>query len=134
MNCPQCGAPLEQNAVKCKYCGEPVSITPSAPVQPEYPQTIVYREAPPVPQTSEYANDGVDPSWPIKNKVAAGVLAIFLGTFGIHKFSLGKPGLGVLYLLFCWTHIPSILGVIEGILYLCSNDHNFQVKHHVRLQ
>ncbi|MFJ7734448.1 NINE protein [Lysinibacillus sp. NPDC097231] len=34
--------------------------------------------------------DGIDPSWPIKSKNIAGVLAIFFGGLGIHKFYLGK--------------------------------------------
>ena len=57
-----------------------------------------------------------------------------LRSLGIHKFYLGKIGMGILYLLFCWTGIPAIVGLIEGIIYLCSNDENFQLKHHVRLQ
>ncbi|MFF2446417.1 TM2 domain-containing protein [Neobacillus sp. NPDC058068] len=58
----------------------------------------------------------------MKSKVAAGVLAILLGCFGVHKFYLGKIGMGILYLLFCWTGIPSIIGLIEGILYLTKSD------------
>lgn len=76
---------------------------------------------------------GINPSWPIKNKLVAGLLGIFLGGIGLHKFYLGKIGMGIIYILFCWTGIPSIVGFIEGIVYLCSNDENFQLKHHVRL-
>ena len=32
-----------------------------------------------------------------KSKIAAGLLAIFLGDFGIHKFYMGKVGKGLLY-------------------------------------
>lgn len=139
-NCTQCGAPLEPNAQKCKYCGEPVAPQPSVPQQPVYQQPT-YQQQPmyqqptyqqPVQQQSA-AMDGIDPSWPVKNKVVAGLLAIFLGTFGVHKFYLGKIGMGIIYLLLCWTYIPAIIGFIEGIMYLCSNDHNFQVKNHVRI-
>ncbi|WP_064468002.1 TM2 domain-containing protein [Lederbergia galactosidilytica] len=52
----------------------------------------------------------------MKNKVVAGLLGIFLGGFGVHKFYLGQIGLGVVYLLFCWTTIPGIIGFIEGII------------------
>ncbi|WP_338654417.1 TM2 domain-containing protein [Lysinibacillus sp. Y5S-8] len=78
--------------------------------------------------------DGIDPSWPIKSKNVAGVLAIFLGGFGIHKFYLGKVFQGIIYLIFCWTYIPSIIAFVEGIIYLLSNEHNFSVKHRVRLR
>ena len=57
-----------------------------------------------------------------KNKLAAALLAIFLGGLGIHKFYLRKVGMGILYLIFCWTGIPAIIGFIEGIYYLCISD------------
>lgn len=65
----------------------------------------------------------------MKNKLAAGLLAIFLGDFGAHKFYLGKPGKGLIYLLFFWTGIPAIIGIIEGIIYLLSSEEDFQRKH-----
>jgi TM2 domain-containing membrane protein YozV len=49
-----------------------------------------------------------------KNSTTAVLLAIFLGGLGAHKFYLNQVGLGVLYLLFCWTGIPAIIGVIEA--------------------
>ena len=64
-----------------------------------------------------------------KSKVAAGVFGILLGGLGVHKFYLGKIGWGILYLLFCWTGIPSIVGLIEGILYLTMSDEDFAEKH-----
>ena len=36
------------------------------------------------------------------------LITFFLGGLGAHKFYLGKPWQGVLYLLFCWTMIPGI--------------------------
>lgn len=86
------------------------------------------------PMSQQVYVTGVSPAWPIKSKIVAGILGIFLGGLGIHKFYLGKIGQGILYLLFCWTGIPEIIGFIEGIVYLCSNDENFQLKHHIRLE
>ncbi len=65
----------------------------------------------------------------MKNKIAAGLFGILLGGIGIHKFYLGKIGWGIVYLLFCWTGIPSIAGLIEGILYLTASDETFQEKY-----
>ncbi len=48
-----------------------------------------------------------------KDEVAGVLLALFLGSFGLHHFYLGRNGLGVLYLLFFWTGIPGFLGFIE---------------------
>lgn len=138
--CPQCGAPNAPDARECKYCGEAFT-APAAPAQPSYQQQQPqYQQQQPVYQQPVYQqpfsnnNNGIDPSWPIKSKVAAGLLGIFLGGLGIHKFYLGKIGLGILYLVFCWTYIPAIIGFIEGIIYLASNEHNFQVKHRVRVR
>lgn len=50
------------------------------------------------------------------NKVIYIVLALFLGHFGLHQFYAGKNGLGILFLIFCWTGIPGVIGIIQGIL------------------
>ncbi|MDO6657839.1 TM2 domain-containing protein [Anaerobacillus sp. 1_MG-2023] len=64
-----------------------------------------------------------------KNRIAAGVLAILLGSIGAHKFYLGRWGWGIIYLLFSWTWIPTIVGIIEGVIYLFSSDESFAAKH-----
>ena len=137
MTCPQCGAPLDNGVTSCKYCGEPLSQqTPmqGMPVQgmpiqgmpmPGMQPQVIYVQQPMYP-------NGINPAWPIKSKVAAAILAILFGTFGVHKFYLGQSGSGILYLLFCWTGIPSVVGFIEGIVYLCSNEENWQKSNHVR--
>ena len=80
------------------------------------------------------ANPAINPNWPYKSKIAAGLFGILLGGIGVHKFYLGQIGMGLLYLLFCWTGIPAIIGLVEGIIYLCDDDETFQLKHQVRLQ
>ena len=136
--CPQCGAPNELNSTQCKYCGEAlVAKTVAPPPQQQNVQQPVFQQAPSANDNVQYASEqssGINSAWPIKSKVAAGLLGIFLGGLGIHKFYLGKIGMGILYLVLCWTYIPAIIGFIEGIIYLASDDHTFQVKHQVRLQ
>jgi TM2 domain-containing membrane protein YozV len=48
-----------------------------------------------------------------RDEVVGILLALFLGTFGIHHFYLRRNGLGILYCCFFWTGIPSILGFLE---------------------
>ena len=50
------------------------------------------------------------------NKYIYAVLSFFLGGFGVHKFYSKKIGLGILCILFCWTGIPGVIGMIEGII------------------
>jgi TM2 domain-containing membrane protein YozV len=73
------------------------------------------------------------PSGPPKSRVTAGILGILLGGLGVHKFYLGKAGLGIVYLLFCWSGVPAIIGFIEGIIYLTQDDATFAAKNGVNV-
>ena len=64
-----------------------------------------------------------------KSKLAAALLALFLGGIGIHTFYLGSVGGGIAYLLLCWTFIPAIIGFIEGILLLVMSENDFNKKY-----
>ncbi len=48
----------------------------------------------------------------------AALLALFLGGIGGHKFYLGQTKKGLLYLLFCWTLIPTLIALVELIVLL----------------
>lgn len=48
-----------------------------------------------------------------RDEVVGILVALFLGGFGVHHFYLRRTGLGVVYLCFCWTPIPWVLGFIE---------------------
>lgn len=64
-----------------------------------------------------------------KNKIAAALLAFFLGGFGVHKFYLGQVGMGILYLVFFWTFIPAIVAFVEFIILLTMSDETFNQKY-----
>jgi TM2 domain-containing membrane protein YozV len=62
-----------------------------------------------------------------KSRNIAAILA-FAGTVtfsGLHKFYLGQPIWGLLYLLLSWTPIPKVASAIEGVWYLAQNDEDF---------
>jgi TM2 domain-containing membrane protein YozV len=65
------------------------------------------------------------------NKIPAGVCGILLGSLGIHQFILGYTGAGLVLLLLtvltCGLAgmVTHIIGLIEGIIYLCKSDEEF---------
>jgi hypothetical protein len=63
-----------------------------------------------------------------KNKLIAALLAIFLSSLGAHRFYLGQWW-GIFYLLFSLTFIPQLIGIIEGIVFLCTSDAKWQEKY-----
>jgi TM2 domain-containing membrane protein YozV len=61
-----------------------------------------------------------------EKKLPAGLFAILLGGFGIHKFYLGYIGAGVIQILLnCFFGAGHIIGIIEGIIYLTKSDDEF---------
>jgi TM2 domain-containing membrane protein YozV len=69
-----------------------------------------------------------------EKKIVAGILAILLGGFGVHKFYLGYTKEGIIMLvvwvlgLVAFGLGPLIMGVIaliEGIIYLTKSDEDF---------
>ncbi len=125
MFCKNCGKEIPDGTKFCPNCGGEVSGSSNVSTQ---------QSAQPVVQPNVYAGDVIDQNWPVKSKTAAGVLAILLGGIGVHKFYLGKIGMGIIYILFCWTGVPAVIGLIEGIGYLTSSDEKFQTKNHVRIE
>lgn len=63
------------------------------------------------------------------DRVVVGLLAVFLGLFGAHKFHQGATKLGIMYLLIFWTGVPAILGVIEGVIILTTSDEIYEQKY-----
>lgn len=138
-NCPRCGATqpgvasvelskfntliepttqilnrsLLQNHVYCRGCGNQIHETAFS--CPKCGATQ---------HTSSGSNFGGD-----KDRMTAALLAFFLGGIGAHKFYLERWVQGVLYLVFCWTFIPAIISIIDGIVYLNMSDESFRQKY-----
>ena len=69
----------------------------------------------------------------MKSKTTAAIFAFFLGGIGAHKFYLGQTGKGILYLLFFWTYIPSIIAFIEMIMLLTMSEQDFNMRYNPQL-
>lgn len=65
-----------------------------------------------------------------KSKVVAGLLAIFLGGIGAHRFYLGQPKLALLYIAGLFVGVSIIVGFVEGIRYLALSDSRFKEEVH----
>ena len=104
--CRECGRQISDQAATCPQCGAPVKVRSPAPSQ-----LVRY----------EPVRDTVP-----KSRSVAIALAVLLGGIGLHKFYLNRPGLGILYVLFCWTFIPAALGLLEGLVYVILSDADFQ--------
>lgn len=64
----------------------------------------------------------------VKSRTVAGVLALFLGGLGAHKFYLGKPMWGLLYVLFFWTFVPAVIALFEALFLFLMKDEVFDAR------
>ena len=103
--CHECGEIIRAKAEICPKCGCR-QLGESSYMPPDFDRGV-YRGA-------------------SKSRTTAAVLAILFGGIGAHKFYLGKPLYGFIYLLFVLTFIPAFLGLIEGIRYVMMSDAEFQ--------
>lgn len=124
MYCRNCGKNILENAVICVGCGTPIAMgnnfCQSCGNTTGANSTVCLSCG--VRLFTINANEG------LKSKIVAGVLGIFLGGLGIHRFYLGYVGIGVIQLVltfflswftcFVSAYISGIWGFIEGILIL----------------
>lgn len=118
--CPNCAAPSADSAIVCTNCGANFAQSNQQSnsgygAQQPY-QNYGYQQ----PGSQPYAPPGYMP----KSKIAAGLLGIFLGCFGVHNFYLGYNSKAVaqlvLTLVSCGIFSPAtaLWGLIEGIMIL----------------
>ena len=69
-----------------------------------------------------------------QKKLLCGILGIVLGGLGIHRFLLGDTTGGIIRIViaFCTFGIGSIIGIIEGIMYLMKTDEQFYQEYMVQ--
>lgn len=101
-HCFACAAILDARAELCPKCGVRQPVQPGMTMIPTAAAVMT-----------------------TKSKTTAGIFALLLGGIGVHKFYLGRIAAGVLYVLFCWTFIPAVISLVEGILLLSMSDADF---------
>lgn len=112
MFCKQCGKPIDDGQELCEDCKRSANSTNT---NQGSAQTINVN-------VNSGNTNNTNPQ--AKSKMAAGLLGIFLGAFGVHNFYLGYTGKAVAQLLITilscgfLAFASSIWGLIEGILIL----------------
>lgn len=110
--CISCGTPAGQGNLYCKNCGTAVSAGAAVCMNCGHALNGSGN-----PASFAGANTG------LKSKMAAGLLGIFLGGWGIHNFYLGYTTKGIIQIILtvCSCGLGSLWGFIEGILILCGS-------------
>jgi TM2 domain-containing membrane protein YozV len=111
--CVACGHKISPAAKSCPQCGQPNGYNKAPYVSAGYGR----------PRQSK-----LNFLEPVRSRKWAIILALLLGGLGAHKFYLGKFNQGITYLLFCWTFIPAIVSLVEGIAYLFQDDRTFALR------
>ena len=125
MFCKSCGKEIPEGQELCDECA--AKNTENVVVEGETVQnnsqgnTSSTNEAP-AKEATVVNNANTDPN--AKSKMAAGLLGIFLGSFGVHNFYLGYTGKAIAQLLISLlscgilAFISGIWGLVEGIMIL----------------
>lgn len=70
----------------------------------------------------------------MKSKKTASILALLFGGIGIHRFYLGQTVKGVFSIIFCWTYIPMIIGVIDFFIFQLMGQEFFDFKYNQKTE
>ncbi len=65
----------------------------------------------------------------MKDKNAAGILALVLGWLGVHRFYLGQNVLGIIYMMFFWFPLIWVIALVDGIRFLTMDPRKFDEKY-----
>lgn len=80
-----------------------------------------------VTKTNEDWNNNTPKPTEENKKVLAGIMGILFGGFGVHKFILGYNQEGIIQLVVSVVTcgLFSLVGFVEGIIYLTKSDEEF---------
>ncbi len=107
MYCKQCGESINPNQAICVKCG--VKVGEGNNYCFNCGKTID-------PTASVCLNCGFAVKKNMNSdKMILAIVALLVGTFGIHNFMMGESKKGVVKILLCWTGISSIIALIDAI-------------------
>lgn len=133
--CPICAGPIPKGVKKCMHCGEWIERSCqhcNTPLRGTFAARGVCAECAGQragPPTVYVQNMPPGRNGPPRSKAVAILFALTLGAFGAHRFYLGRPGSGLVYLLFSWTLIPALIAFIEAFVILCTDPVVFRRKY-----
>lgn len=122
MFCKNCGNSMDPNAVVCVKCGVPVgkgaNYCPNCGAETVPEAAMCVKCGASLSAAAAAAATGES-----KSKLTAGLLGIFLGSFGIHNFYLGYTKKAVIQIIVTLVTCGAagLWGFIEGILILCGS-------------
>jgi TM2 domain-containing membrane protein YozV len=112
--CTKCGAINDDLAQYCSNCQAQLAPVSGGvgyqPMQSVHPGAI-----------GDWKSLGAD------KKIPAGICAILVGGLGVHKFILGYTTEGIIQIVITalTCGFGSIVGIVEGIIYLTKSDEDF---------
>ena len=139
--CPYCGGEIHKDATRCQYCRNDLTMPPPNPGAGQFrqQQQYGYYQQPPYggyqqpPRYNGWENNDPFAEGPNgKSRGVTAILAILLGSLGIHYFYLGKPLGGIVYLvvsLLSCGSIPAILGIIQGAMMFGMTNADFERRY-----
>lgn len=104
---------------KCSQCSQTITEGTFCPACGG--QAVDVLEATPATAAPQAAPQAAPASGEGKSKLVAGLLGIFLGAWGVHRFYLGYTKMGVIQIVVTLVTcgVGAFWGLIEGILILC---------------
>lgn len=123
MFCRNCGSPIDANAAVCVKCGFYNGVGENFCPNCGNPTNVGMPYCTMCGASLHQAR----PVQPQKSKLAAGLLGIFLGSFGVHNFYLGYTTKAVIQLVLTvatcgiGSIVSGIWGFVEGIMILAGS-------------